>query len=105
MTGMEYTARPNPDHDYDHPDSERNRLRVLAAMNDRKANPRCRRCDEQRVLIAMPGTAWGWESFHGRQCPTHEDNQQVEAVHVTDQFDGATYSEAEAIWSADRPAD
>ena len=95
----------NPDHDYDDPANNDTFLRAYKDMTNYTLHPRCPHCTEIRHPLPMHGVAWGWESHHADRCPENVDNQQVEAVRVTEHFNGAEYTEAEAIWSASRADD
>ena len=73
---------------------------VETAMMDRKANPFCLTCIEQRRLIAM-ADVWAWESLHEPECPQNEDNHDATEQHLTDLeavIDDA--AEVEHIWRA-----
>lgn len=89
-----------PDHDFGTPASEAAFMRAWRSLTDYDTNPRCSHCTEQRLPIPMSGSAWGWERFHAESCPQHEDSHEVVAIRVTENFNGAEYMEAEAIWSA-----
>ena len=64
----------SPDHDHDHPLSHVGAIEAAYLALHRNLPP-CPHCHDERRIVPMSGTAWGVETFHEPDCPSHEDNQ------------------------------